>query len=220
MPSEFRVSDRTVSKFFNSYAKNFNAIYGNHNNPFNRLVNTLLRRSMRTRYELSIQGCEPIVGKSVLDIGCGPGHYSIALAGKGAERVLGIDFAASMISLAKENALRGDVQTRCDFICADFLSLNLDGQFDYALAMGFMDYVAEPEKLVEKVLSVTRLRAFFSFPISGGFLAWQRKMRYRKKCELYLYTLGEVRRLFENKTYQKLEIREISRDFFITVHMQ
>src|SRR6201997_4378788 len=97
-------STNRTSEFFHAYAHDFNAIYGNSNTFVNRLINRHFRASMRLRYEKTIEGCSPIAGKTVLDIGCGPGHYSVALAKKGAERVFGIDFADEMIAIAKQNA--------------------------------------------------------------------------------------------------------------------
>lgn len=29
--------------------------------------------------------------------------------------------------------------------------------------------------------------ADFSFPVKKGFLAWQRRLRYRSRCDLYMY---------------------------------
>jgi len=45
---------------------------------------------------------EPLDGRHVLDVGCGPGHLAAALANKGAV-VEGIDFAATMVGKAREN---------------------------------------------------------------------------------------------------------------------
>ena len=70
----------SVAEFFDSYASDFNAIYGNRNTLVNRVVNRYLRSSMRIRFEKTIEGCQPIEGRSVVDIGTGPGHYAIMLA--------------------------------------------------------------------------------------------------------------------------------------------
>lgn len=213
------VSVNRTSEFFSAYAHDFNAIYGNRNTFVNRWINRHLRKSMRLRYERTIAGCSPIVGKTVLDIGCGPGHYSVALAKNGAARVFGIDFADEMISIAQKNAHSAAVDDRCEFARMDFLADPIDEKYDYSIAMGFMDYMADPRKTVEKVLSVTRGKAFFSFPADGGFLAWQRKLRYKPRCPLYMYTEPQIKELFSSVRPQQVRCEAIARDYFVTVTM-
>ena len=209
------MSTNRTSQFFDSYAHDFAAIYGNSNTLLNRFVNRNFRTSMRLRYEKSIEGCSPIVGKTVLDIGCGPGHYSVALAKKGAQRVFGIDFADGMIAIAKQNARSAGVDGTCSFARQDFLTDVIPEKYDYTIAMGFMDYMADPKKTVEKVLAVTRGKAFFSFPADGGVLAWQRKLRYKSRCPLYMYSLPQLQQLFSGSKQVKIE--RIARDYFVTV---
>ena len=213
-----KIPGRT-SEFFDSYARDFSAIYGTPDNPVNRLINRLFRKSMMMRFRRTIEGCDPIRGMSVIDIGCGPGHYSVALARRGAGRVLGLDFAPGMVCLAQENAKSAGVADVCRFICEDFMSLDVSTRFDYAIAMGFMDYIRDPGPVIERVLAATASRAFFSFPAAGGFLAWQRKLRYRRRCDLYLYTMDDLGKLFENRGLQQITIERIARDFFVTVDL-
>jgi ubiquinone/menaquinone biosynthesis C-methylase UbiE len=207
-----------AAQFFDGYAHDFNAIYGNRNSAFNRVVNRLFRKAMRLRYEKTLQGCRPIEGRSVLDVGCGPGHYGIALARAGASRVLGIDFAPGMVALAQRNALELGVSGACRFVQADVLAYPLEHAWDYAIVMGFMDYVADSEPVILKVTSVTRVRAFFSFPKDGGLLAWQRKLRYRNRCDLYLYTRDKVEALLRRSGISRYTIESADRDFFVTIH--
>jgi 2-polyprenyl-3-methyl-5-hydroxy-6-metoxy-1,4-benzoquinol methylase len=212
-------SANRTSEFFHSYAHDFNAIYGNSNTFVNRWINRYLRASMRLRYEKTIAGCSPIEGKSVLDIGCGPGHYSVALAKNGAARVYGIDFADEMIAIASQNAAASGVEGRCQFARHDFLADPIDGKYDYTIAMGFMDYMADPRKTIDKVLSVTKGKAFFSFPTDGGLLAWQRKLRYKQRCPLYLYSQAQLDQLFSGVGRARVRCERIARDYFVTVTM-
>jgi 2-polyprenyl-3-methyl-5-hydroxy-6-metoxy-1,4-benzoquinol methylase len=207
---------RTAS-FFDTYARDFSAIYGNDNTPVNAVVNRMFRKSMMLRYERSLAGCTPIEGKTVIDIGCGPGHYSVALAARGAARVLGVDFAAGMIDIAKKRAESAGVADRCTFTLGDFLEVTGDEQFDYAIVMGFMDYIEDPLTLMKKVLKVCRGKAFFSFPAAGGLLAWQRQLRYRSRCALYLYTEPQIRALVASLPVKASNVETISRDFFVTL---
>jgi hypothetical protein len=101
----------------------------------------------------------------------------------------------------------------------DFLRDEFNESFDYVIAMGFMDYVAQPETSIRKMLGLTRVRAFFSFPLDGGLLAWQRKLRYRARCDLYLYTEDQVRKLFAGTTATRVEVTRIDRDLFVTAHL-
>lgn len=206
-----------TANFFDGYAGDFSAIYGNDHTPINAIVNRVFRKSMMLRYERSLAGCNPIQGKTVIDIGCGPGHYSVALAQRGASRVLGVDFASGMIDIAKKRAEGAGVSDRCTFTLGDFLEATGDEQFDYAIVMGFMDYIADPLALMQKVLKVTRGKAFFSFPADGGVLAWQRRMRYKSRCELYLYSEPQIRGLISKLNVKASSVEPISRDYFVTL---
>ncbi len=208
------MSDRTAA-FFDRYAVDFNAIYGNSNRAFEGLVNRLFRRAMLVRYEKTLAHCRPIEGLSVIDIGCGPGHYSVALARAGAAQVLGLDFAPSMLTIASASAQAAGVVQCCSFVRGDFLTYQLPDQFDYAILMGFMDYVSDARAVVDRALAIVRRRAFFSFPKAGGPLAWQRQLRYRSRCDLYLYREEQVRALFA-ATGAPFAIERIGRDFFVT----
>ncbi len=211
-------SDKT-SSFFDRYAHDFSAIYGTRNTVFHSVVNKLFRESMKLRFFMTLEGCNPVAGRTVLDVGCGPGHYAVALARRGASRVLGVDFAPGMLDIAKQSAERAGVGALCTFEQADFLKRSFDERFDYVVAMGFMDYMERPREVVEKALSVCNTRAFFSFPLDGGVLAWQRRLRYKSRCELFLYTEGQVRSFFDGTRAKKVDVEVIARDLFVTAHV-
>jgi SAM-dependent methyltransferase len=205
-----------TSHFFDDYAADFDSIYGNDNRALEQIVNRLFRRAMLVRYEKTLAGCRPAEGRSVIDIGCGPGHYSIALARAGAAKVLGLDFAPGMLKIARERAASYGVADRCTFALDDFLTYPVAERFDYAIVMGFMDYIREPRAVIDRVLQIVRGRAFFSFPKAGGFLAWQRKLRYRNRCDLFLYREEEIQSLL-SPTGASFSIESNGRDFFVTV---
>jgi len=208
-------TDRTQG-FFHQYANDFDAIYSSRGGVVNGILNGVFRKSMKLRYLKTVEGCHPIEGKTVLDVGCGPGHYAITLAQRGAARVLGIDFAEGMLKIAGEHAGAAGVGGRCEFRQADFLTFRPPEPFDYLILMGFMDYMPEPRKVIEKALSLTRSKAFFSFPVEGGLLAWQRKLRYRSRCELYMYTRDQLEKMFSAFPGFHASIEPIARDFFVT----
>jgi SAM-dependent methyltransferase len=209
----------TTQDFFDQYAKDFNAIYGNENTLFNRVINRFLRRSMYTRFVKTLEGCSPIEGRSVVDIGCGPGHYGVALARMGARHVYALDFAPGMVDLARRNARSAGVADRFQFVEGDFMTHEFPETYDYAILMGFMDYMEEAEKVVRKALSIARKKIFISFPAAGGFLAWQRQLRYKRKCELYPYRPDQIRATIEQAGAVRYEVEKIQRDYFVTIHI-
>ncbi len=210
------MSESGVSGFFSAYAGTFDAIYGNRNTLLERLVNRWFRKSMRLRFERTLAACSPAAGRSILDVGCGPGHYSIALARKGAGEVLGLDIAPGMIALARSHAEQAGMANRCRFAEEDFMTRPASVVFDHVVVMGVMDYVAAAGPFVTRVLAATRRSAYFSFPAAGGPLAWQRKLRYRRRCPLFLYREEEVHRLFDRAKGFRVSVERLARDYFVT----
>ena len=212
------MTKRSADSFFDGYASGFDAIYGEENQtPFQKVLNRLFRRSMRTRFIKSMEACTPMEGKSVVDIGCGSGQYSIPLARRGAARVVGVDFAPGMLELARKYAESASVADRCEFVEADFWKFEAAQPFDYAVIMGVMDYIDKPAEFVKRVAGMTTGAACFSFPVDGGLLAAQRKLRYKSRCPLYMYTEPGLRELLDSVVPGQYELQRISRDFFVTV---
>ena len=99
-----------------------------------------------------------------------------------------------------------------------FMEFDLEcKRFDYAVVMGFMDYVEDPGALIEKVMAAVKTKACFSFPAREGLLALQRRIRYKWKCPLYMYGEKELERLFAASSCAEFKIERIARDYFVTV---
>lgn len=207
---------RQVSEFFDGYAASFDAIYGGETSFLSRLViNPIFRKSMRLRYEKTLASCAPARGRRFLDIGCGPGHYGVSLAKQGADKIVGIDFSPSMIDIARRHAEAAGVADRCEFETLDLYDYQPPAPFDASIVMGVMDYIEEPRRFIERVKSLTTDRAFFSFPADGGILALQRKLRYRGRCQLFMYTRPQIEGLFRG---MNATIDELARDYFVTLN--
>jgi 2-polyprenyl-6-hydroxyphenyl methylase/3-demethylubiquinone-9 3-methyltransferase len=95
-----------------------------------------------------IQETVPLSGKRVLDVGCGGGILSDAMARAGAN-VLGIDMSAKALGVAQLHAL--EVQTQgIGFreITAEDLADELPGQFDVVTCMEMLEHVPDPASVV------------------------------------------------------------------------
>jgi 2-polyprenyl-3-methyl-5-hydroxy-6-metoxy-1,4-benzoquinol methylase len=210
------MTNKTQS-FFDKYSDGFKAIYGVEKGILKRWIDRWFRKSMLLRFEKTLEGCSPIEGKTALDIGCGPGHYCLALALKGARSVLGIDFSERMIELAGSSAKKMGLEKICTFCRIDFLALDTSLRFDYVIVMGVMDYIENFFSFIQKAIQICSDKVFLSFPAKGGLLAWQRKLRYRFKCPLFLYSEQDIRNLMQELGITEYKIERLERDYFVTI---
>ena len=204
--------------FWDSYASNFDAIYGTKNSWFNNIINKVFRKTMKIRFEKTMQ-IIPEDDISVIDIGCGPGHYCFSLAQVGRRKILGIDFSETMIKLAQGHVKELDLNNMIEFEVVNILDFVPKKRFDYSIMMGFIEYFENPELIVEKELSITNQKILISFPVSGGLLAFQRKLRYKNRCYLRLYSYEDIQKLFDSLNIKSYTIEKIERDFFVTINL-
>jgi SAM-dependent methyltransferase len=204
--------------FWDRYAADFDSIYGTKNSWFNNIINKLFRKTMKIRFEKTLK-IVPKEEVSVIDIGCGPGHYCFSLAKVGMRNIKGIDFSETMISLAKGHAEELGLKNIIDFEVVNFLEFEPQKKFDYSIMMGFIEYFKNPELVLEKALSITNHKILISFPAAGGFLAFQRKLRYKSRCYLRLYSYEDIKRLLNSLNIKSYSIEKIRRDFFVTIDL-
>ncbi|HXE13925.1 MAG TPA: TIGR04290 family methyltransferase [Bryobacteraceae bacterium] len=86
---------------------------------------------------------EDLSGKSVLDIGCNAGFYSIELKKRGARRVLGIDFDPAYLAQARFAAEVSQVDVEFDEMSVYDVA-KLGEKFDIVLFMGVMYHLRYP----------------------------------------------------------------------------
>ena len=206
----------TNKDFWNRYASDFDAIYGTKNSLFNRLINQWFRQCMRMRFEQTVASI-PENAASVIDIGCGPGHYSFALAEKGVQHILGIDFSEEMVAIARSRLSGHPLAAHMQFDIADINDFQPTQTYEYSIMMGFLEYFGNADEVLKKVISFTTQKVFASFPADGGVLAIQRKIRYKRRCALYMYTEADLRNLLAQVTDKPYSIERLSRDFFVTI---
>ncbi len=102
-------------------------------------------------------------GDTVLDVGCGCGGTSLAMAALGAE-VLGIDVSQPMLARAKEHGQGND---RVEFIQADASTHEFDRQFDLLFSRFGVMFFADP------VAAFANLRDALKPTGHACFICWQ-----------------------------------------------
>jgi len=210
-----------IKTFFDDYAEDFSSIYKEDEkkrSAFNKAMDKLYRKDIEIRFDTTIALTEKDSIKTVLDIGCGPGHFVVKFLEQGKD-VTALDIAPSMLEITKQRVDSMQINSKFETILADYAEYEFANKFDAVCVMGFFDYVQEPVKILKKLLTETNKELYLYFPDDKGWLAWQRKIRYGwRNCPLYLYSkeyLDEI--LKEADCFHLAEIKETDRGYFVTV---
>lgn len=94
-------------------------------------------------------------GKRALDIGCGGGLLSEAMAVRGAE-VTGIDMADEPLTVAKLHRHESGLQVNYRKISAEELAAESPGQFDVVTCVEMLEHVPQPESIVRACAALAK----------------------------------------------------------------
>jgi 2-polyprenyl-6-hydroxyphenyl methylase/3-demethylubiquinone-9 3-methyltransferase len=110
-----------------------------------------------------IAGRTMLAGKDVLDVGCGGGILTEALAGLGA-RVTGIDMGETHLAVASNHAAASGLSIHYAKISAEQLATRAPASFDVVVCMELLEHVPDPAAIVRacSVLAKPGADIFFS----------------------------------------------------------
>jgi 2-polyprenyl-6-hydroxyphenyl methylase/3-demethylubiquinone-9 3-methyltransferase len=106
----------------------------------------------RLRY---IERSVELNGLRVLDVGCGGGILSEAMARRGA-RVLGIDLAPAVIEVAELHALQAKLALEYRVVAAEALAAEQPAAFDVVTCMELLEHVPDPAMTLEALATLVR----------------------------------------------------------------
>lgn len=196
-----------VAAFFDRRAPDFDAIYSGRRTAPLRLWDRLTRRNLFDRLEFTLQALEPLAGASVLDVGCGSGRYGVALAGRGAARVVGIDAAPRMLQIGEALAREHGVADRCAFVLGEVEGYRPGRSFDGVVAMGFFDYVKDAAGVLAHLRPLTGRRLVASFPARAAVRApFRRVWLGLHGCPVYFYGAAQVRALAVAAGFSRVQV--------------
>ena len=117
-------------------------------------------------------------GKRCLDVGCGGGRYSIAMARLGADQVMGCDISASGLADARK---RASGLANITFEEASVLELPYrDNSFDFVCCSGVLHHTTDTERGLKELRRVLRPGGKIYLLLYGtGGLRWPTMMRVR-----------------------------------------
>ncbi len=97
----------------------------------------------------------PLVGKTVVDIGCGGGILAESMAKKGA-KVTGIDLSEKALKVADLHSLESGVQVRYELVSAEDLAAREPASYDVVTCMEMLEHVPDPAAVVQACASLVK----------------------------------------------------------------
>ena len=206
--------------FWNSEADAFQRIYTHRKSKFSNTLDQVFRKDMYERYQFTIANCEPIPGRTFLDVGCGNGMYSLELASRGAGKVVGLDIAEVMIGLCKAAAEEKHLDDRCTFIQTDLLEWDNDGaKFDVSFGIGLFDYISDPLPVLRKMRELSSDKAIMAFPRLWTWRAPVRKVRLTiKGCDVYFYSAARINQLMKDAGFSRHTLTRVGKLYCVVAH--
>jgi 2-polyprenyl-6-hydroxyphenyl methylase/3-demethylubiquinone-9 3-methyltransferase len=106
---------------------------------------------------LRLRYIETVAGMDVraLDVGCGGGILSEAMARRGA-RVLGIDLSQAVLDVAELHALEAKVLVEYRAIAAEALAVEQPASFDLVTCMEMLEHVPDPAATMAALASLVK----------------------------------------------------------------
>jgi 2-polyprenyl-3-methyl-5-hydroxy-6-metoxy-1,4-benzoquinol methylase len=207
--------------YWDDHSDEFDAIYTHDKSGFSNLLDSIFRRDMYQRFEFTMEKSQPITGRSFLDIGCGPGHYSLALAKRGAGSVTGIDYSEKMIEMANNRLAAQNLKGSCRFLVKDIIEFDSKTQFDVSIAMGLFDYTKDPLPILTKMQELTTSKMILSFPRLYTWRAPIRRVRLRlKKLDVYFYSKNRLKSIFNSAGFKKYEMVKIGKLHCVVIFLE
>jgi 2-polyprenyl-6-hydroxyphenyl methylase/3-demethylubiquinone-9 3-methyltransferase len=97
----------------------------------------------------------PLSGRRVLDVGCGGGLLSEAMARKGAH-VTGLDLAEDLLQVAQLHALESGIEVDYRHESAEQHALAAPGRYDVVTCMEMLEHVPDPAAVIESMARLVK----------------------------------------------------------------
>lgn len=204
-----------TQKYFEREHADFDATYSHNPGKIKDFVRWAQYRYGKKHIKGRLQALVDLVGDNIqnskiLEVGFGPGYYSIELAKKGA-KVTGIDYSKGMVEVAKHNARKDNLDI--DFKESDVFDLHSNAAYECVFATGVIEYVerSEHERFLKKLRDLSNNIVIVSFPKRYVLHAFIRFiwLRFLKGFRISYFIENDITRLATNCGLQEIDRRDV-----------
>jgi SAM-dependent methyltransferase len=200
--------------YFDRISAEFDGHYATKKGPWEMIIDRIFRQGMVQRWDYLMQKMD-WTNQTIVDIGCGPGRYMAAFVGKGAKHVFGLDFAPSMIEVARNNLRAVNALDKCELAVGDSLTYDFgDRKFDSVIAMGYYDYILGQQALdqhFKRMWDLASKRVVASFPYRFSFKTFPRWVWLSaRNCPVQFYSVADVEAMMKRLGISKYQLIRMS----------
>lgn len=203
--------------YWDGRAERYSRIYKGSKRGLEKLTDNLLRWHFRTRLEVTFHYLKDVKGKSMLDVGCGPGVYLTEALKRGAARVMGIDISSAMLKCASDSLSREfSKDERWQLVKQNIIEFKTDGKFDVVLAIGVVEYLDPPETCMKVLARLSGTILVCSFPARFSWYNQLRNLSGRSP-RIRLYSEHRIKSLAEQASLRIHRFRSIGPTYFVAM---
>lgn len=122
---------------------------------FNPCRINYIRNKLVKYFKLDENSAKSLAGLKIIDVGCGGGLVSEAMANLGAE-VTGIDAGLANIEIAKIHAKKSNLKINYQKSSVEELDYKHEKSFDVVLALEIIEHVADVEDFIEECAKLVK----------------------------------------------------------------
>lgn len=139
---------------------------------------------------------EDLSGKTVLDLGCNSGYFSVQMKKRGAQKVVSVD--NEDLALNQANFLSRWFNVELEFVKqeAHIYCLTTEEQFDYVLFLGLFYHLKYPVLVLDRLAEMTKSRLYFQSAVAGPKVS-----EYTPKDN---YSMEEANEINKQENFPKL----------------
>lgn len=170
----------------------------------------MTRQNVRWRFARVFEEMPDLRGRRVLDLGCGSGRYLVEALERGADHVVGVDFAPEMLELAAALIDRQGGSMRTDLVCEDITRFDPQQRFDLVIANGLFDYLAPAEPVIQSAAAWCRGVFVASFPDKRAFRALPRRLYWRRRgVDIHAFGREEIEDLGQGAAFTTCSVERM-----------